>query len=186
MFSQEKKNASSHLVSDSNRPSENVGQVGMIFRKYDKNTPNPQQICRITCILKALTTFIEYMWYEYLIYPIIWMAILDHTCLVLAFPPGKVMALGHRATAQWSRRWPWATSSSETLWHGHSSHENSNATGTVAENTPTTPGIICTGTPDIIKWPQTYTCPSRFSIWRWKDPGDPRTPRPFQWNSMPS
>lgn len=45
-----------------------------------------------------------------------------HTCK-LAFPPGKVMALGHRATAQWSRRWPWATSSSETVWHGHSSQE---------------------------------------------------------------
>ena len=38
MFSQEKKNASSHPVSDRNRPSENVGQVGVIFRKYDKNT----------------------------------------------------------------------------------------------------------------------------------------------------
>lgn len=69
MFSQEKKNASSHLVSDSNRPSENVGQLGVIFRKYDNNTPNPQPICGITCILKPFTTLKEYLWY--LIYPII-------------------------------------------------------------------------------------------------------------------
>ena len=85
-----------------------------------------------------------------------------HTWLVLGLPTQESEGLGHRATTQWSRRWPWATSSSETVWHGHSSHENSNATRTVAENTPTTPGITCTGTPDIINWPQTYDVPPDF------------------------
>ena len=140
--SHKKKYASSHLVSDRNRPSENVGQLGVIFRKYDKNKPNRQAICRITCIsIVIVISILGWCW---------------------TFPPKKVRALGHRATTQWSRRWPWATSSSETVWHGHSSHENSNATRTVAENTPTTPGITCTGTPDIINWPQTYDVPPDF------------------------